>query len=108
MNKKAFTLVELIGVIVLISIIALIISPIVNSTIKKGKQLLQLIQVNPGYIYKESGRIYGYARISRAKQSIDRQIRNIKSSYPAATIIQEVFTRTSLNRKEWQKLYYKV
>lgn len=52
--------------------------------------------------------IYGYARISRAKQSIDRQIRNIKSSYPAATIIQEVFTRTSLNRKEWQKLYNKV
>ena len=33
---------------------------------------------------------------------------DIKSSYPAATIIQEVFTRTSLNRKEWQKLYNKV
>lgn len=52
--------------------------------------------------------IYGYTRISRAKQSIERQIRNIKSSYPTATIIQEVFTRTSLNRKEWQKLYNKV
>jgi DNA invertase Pin-like site-specific DNA recombinase len=52
--------------------------------------------------------IYGYTRISRAKQSIDRQIRNIKAAYPTATIIEEVFTRTSLNRKEWQKLYKKV
>ena len=52
--------------------------------------------------------IYGYCRISRAKQSIERQIRNIKASYPDAVIIQEVFTRTSLNRKEWNKLYSKV
>lgn len=52
--------------------------------------------------------IYGYARISRIKQSIERQIRNIKAAYPTATIIEEVFTRTSLNRKEWQKLYNKV
>lgn len=52
--------------------------------------------------------IYGYTRISRAKQSIDRQIRNIKAAYPTATIIEEVFTRTSLNRKEWQKLFNKV
>lgn len=51
---------------------------------------------------------YGYCRISTAKQSIERQIRNIKSSYPDAIIIEEVFTRTSLNRKEWQKLYAKV
>ena len=49
--------------------------------------------------------IYGYCRISRAKQSIDRQIRNIKAIYPDAVIIQEVFTRTRLDRKEWQKLY---
>ena len=49
--------------------------------------------------------IYGYCRISRAKQSIDRQIRNIKAVYPDAVIIQEVFTRTRLDRKEWQKLY---
>lgn len=52
--------------------------------------------------------IYGYARISRIKQSIERQIRNIKAAYPTATIIEEVFTRTSLNRKEWQKLFNKV
>ena len=49
--------------------------------------------------------IYGYCRISRAKQSIDRQIRNIKAVYPDAVIIQEVFTRIRLDRKEWQKLY---
>lgn len=52
--------------------------------------------------------IYGYARISTAKQSIERQIRNILAAYPTAIIIQEVFTRTSLNRKEWQKLFKKV
>ncbi len=49
--------------------------------------------------------VYGYCRISRAKQSIDRQIRNIKAIYPEAVIIQEIFTRTRLDRKEWQKLY---
>ena len=52
--------------------------------------------------------LYGYCRISRAKQSIERQIRNIKSAFPNAIIVQEVFTRTSLNRKEWQKLFRKV
>ena len=48
--------------------------------------------------------VYGYCRISRAKQSIERQIRNIKAVYPEAVIIQEVFTRTRIDRKEWQKL----
>lgn len=52
--------------------------------------------------------VYGYCRISRAKQSIERQIRNILAEFPKAIIIQEVFTRTSLNRKEWIKLYNKV
>ena len=51
---------------------------------------------------------YGYCRISTSKQSIERQIRNIKGSYPEALIVQEVYTRTSLNRKEWQKLFAKV
>lgn len=48
--------------------------------------------------------IYGYCRISRAKQSIERQIRNILAVFPTAIIIQEIFTRTRLDRKEWQKL----
>lgn len=47
---------------------------------------------------------YGYCRISKPKQSIERQIRNIKAVYPDAVIIQEIFTRTRLDRKEWQKL----
>ena len=52
--------------------------------------------------------IYGYCRISRAKQSIERQIRNIKAAYPEAVIIEEVFTRTRIDRKEWNKLTSKV
>jgi len=48
--------------------------------------------------------IYGYARISKIKQSIERQIRNIKNAYPDAVIVQEVFTRTKIERKEWKKL----
>lgn len=51
---------------------------------------------------------YGYCRISTKKQNIERQIRNILTSFPDAKIIQEVYTRTSLNRKEWNKLYEKV
>ena len=51
--------------------------------------------------------IYGYARISRKEQSIDRQIRNIKTVYPAAHILQEAFTGTKIDRPEWNKLYNK-
>ena len=50
---------------------------------------------------------YGYCRISKAKQSIDRQIRNIKKEYPEAVIIQEAYTGTTTDRKEWNKLYNK-
>ena len=52
--------------------------------------------------------IYGYCRISKAKQSIERQIRNIKAVYSEAIIVQEVFTRTRMERKEWMKLYAKI
>lgn len=51
--------------------------------------------------------IWGYARISTAKQSIERQIRNIKAAYPDATIIQEAFTGTTTDRKEWTRLFEK-
>ena len=47
---------------------------------------------------------YIYIRISRQKQSMERQIRNTTKLYPNALIIKEVFTRTSFNRKEWRKL----
>ena len=52
--------------------------------------------------------VYGYCRISQKKQSIERQTRNIKASNPEATIIEEAYTGTSLNRKEWNKLFNKV
>ncbi len=53
--------------------------------------------------------VYGYARISTAKQDIDRQIRNILTLEPSAKIYQEVFTGTkTTGRKELQKLLSKV
>lgn len=38
--------------------------------------------------------IYGYCRISTAKQNIDRQERNILKQYPGAHIVKEVYTGT--------------
>ena len=52
--------------------------------------------------------IYGYARISTAKQSIERQIRNIEREYPSVVIVQEAYTGTKFDRKEWGKLFGKV
>lgn len=52
--------------------------------------------------------VYGYARISTGKQSIDRQIRNISSEYPHAKIIQEVYTGTTSERPQWSKLLARV
>lgn len=52
--------------------------------------------------------VYGYCRISRKEQSIERQIRNIKAAYPNAIIIREAFTGTTMERPEWMKLYGKV
>ena len=75
--------------------------------IKYRKKLLHLVQALDGYVFKEAGRVYGYARISRPQQSIDRQIRNIKAEYPSAIILQEAFTGTKMDRPEWNKLYEK-
>lgn len=50
-------------------------------------------------------RIFGYARISTMKQSIERQINNIKDKYPDAIIFTETFSGTTLDRPEWNKLY---
>ena len=52
--------------------------------------------------------IYGYARISTKKQSIERQIRNIKSAYPEAVIVQEEYTGTKMSRPQWDKLTKKL
>lgn len=49
--------------------------------------------------------IYGYARISRPTQKIERQIQNIIREYPNATIKQEAYTGTKIEgRKEFKKL----
>ncbi len=51
---------------------------------------------------------YGYCRISTRKQSIERQVRNIKAFNSDAIIIQEEYTGTSTSRPEWNKLYRKL
>lgn len=54
-------------------------------------------------------KIYGYCRISTKKQSIDRQIRNIKEYNENAIIIEEVYTGTKIyGREKWNALYKKL
>lgn len=48
--------------------------------------------------------IYGYARISRPTQNIERQIRSILALYPDAHIVQEKYTGTVFDRPAWNKL----
>lgn len=55
-----------------------------------------------------ANRIYGYARVSTPKQSIDRQLSNIKNSYPDATIYQEAYTGTKMDRPSWLRLVARV
>lgn len=53
--------------------------------------------------------IYGYCRISSKKQSIDRQIRNIKNEYQEAIMVEEVFTGTkTYERRKFQNLLKKL
>ena len=48
---------------------------------------------------------YGYCRISRKEQNIDRQERNIMAAFPNAIILKEAFTGTKVTgRKEFEKL----
>lgn len=53
----------------------------------------------------EENRIYGYCRISSKKQSLERQIENIKKVYPDAILFTEAFTGTKMNRPKWNQLY---
>ena len=48
--------------------------------------------------------IWGYARISTAKQKIKRQVDNIRTQYPDAYIYSEAYTGTTVDRPEWSKL----
>ena len=52
--------------------------------------------------------IYGYARISTPKQSIDRQIRNISAEYPKAVIFKEAYSGRKIDRPEWNKIFKRV
>lgn len=48
--------------------------------------------------------IYAYCRVSTKHQKIQRQITNITSNYPNATIIREFYTGTTQARPNWNKL----
>lgn len=54
------------------------------------------------------GTVYGYARISRPQQSIERQIRSIKKEYEDAIIVEEPYSGRGVSCPEWNKLYKKV
>lgn len=49
-------------------------------------------------------KVFAYARVSTKKQSLQRQIDNIKEYAPAAEITAEKFTGTTANRPQWQIL----
>ena len=54
-------------------------------------------------------KIYGYCRISRVTQNIERQYRNILALYPTAEMVSEAFTGTKVEgRREFNKLLKKV
>lgn len=54
-------------------------------------------------------KVYGYCRISTGKQNIERQIRNIKTEYPDAHIVEEIYTGTkTAGREGWLKLTERV
>lgn len=51
---------------------------------------------------------YGYCRVSRKEQNIDRQERNIKALYPDAIIVKEAYTGTKVEgRMEFERLIAK-
>lgn len=49
--------------------------------------------------------VYGYARISTPRQSITRQIRNIKEFDSQAVVVQDAYTGTKMCRPGWERLY---
>ena len=51
---------------------------------------------------------YGYCRVSTMKQSIQRQIDNIKKAYPGAVIISESYTGTKIDRPAFSKMLQQI
>lgn len=47
---------------------------------------------------------YGYARVSKKHQKLQRQISNITEVCPKATIIREFYTGTTQSRPHWDRL----
>lgn len=55
------------------------------------------------------GKVYGYCRISKPTQNIDRQERNILESYADAIIMKEAYTGTKVyGRKKFEQLIHDV
>ncbi|MBQ1435810.1 MAG: recombinase family protein [Clostridia bacterium] len=52
--------------------------------------------------------IYGYARVSTAKQTLSRQVDSIKREFPEAVIFEEAYTGTTMARPVWDKLIRRV
>lgn len=52
--------------------------------------------------------VYGYCRVSTRTQIIQRQVDNIKSSYPDADIIEEAYTGRTEKRPKWSRLRSKL
>ena len=52
--------------------------------------------------------IYGYARVSTQKQSISRQLENIRRAAPGAIIVEESYTGTTTDRPAWNRLRQKL
>ena len=52
--------------------------------------------------------VYGYCRISRRTQNIERQVRNIKEVYSDAVIVKEAYTGTKIERPAFSKLLQRV
>ena len=48
--------------------------------------------------------VYGYCRVSTKQQNLERQLKNITAEDPTATIYRDMFTGTTKNRPQWQKL----
>ncbi len=49
-----------------------------------------------------------YCRISKKKQIIERQKRNLKEAFPDGIIVEEAFSGTTIARPEWAKLCNRV
>lgn len=49
-------------------------------------------------------KIYGYARTSSQKQNIERQLENILNEFPTATLIQEKYTGTTIDRPKFNNM----